>query len=170
MRLRRDMKPLQKSNAARSGSASEGPPSAADYERPSVLDDLGIAAAIEWQAAQFEKHAGFATRVSFGRGEPVISRESAVAIFRAVQESPTNVARHARADGVHIILKREGRVVRVSVEDNGKGITEAEINDVKSLGIKGLKERITRVGGEFHIFSEPGKGTRLDIIIPRQND
>ena len=82
----------------------------------------------------------------------------------------TNVVRHAEATRVRVRMKSREHALTISIEDNGKGITEAQIRDVKSLGIVGMKERIARIGGEFNIFSEPDKGTRLDMIIPAQND
>jgi len=96
--------------------------------------------------------------------------EASAATFRVVQEALTNVVRHAKATRVRVRLKSQEHTLAISIEDNGKGITEAQITDVKSLGIVGMKERIARIGGEFNIFSEPDKGTRLDMIIPALHD
>src|SRR5207253_11222739 len=74
--------------------------------------------------------------------------------------------RHARAKEVCVRLVSEGGLLRISIADNGKGITRPQINDRKSFGLVGMRERVHRIGGEFNIFSLPGRGTRLDISIP----
>ena len=99
-----------------------------------------------------------------------LPKEAVTATFRVVQEALTNVIRHAEATSVRVTLKSGNHALRISVEDNGKGMTQEQMNNMKSLGIVGMKERISRLGGEFNIVSEPGKGTRLDIIIPAHND
>ena len=138
--------------------------------RPSILDDLGLGAAIEWQASQIQKRTGIRTRVVSNADSAKLPKEAVTATFRVVQEALTNVIRHAEATSVRVTLKSGNHALRISVEDNGKGMTQEQMNNRKSLGIVGMKERISRLGGEFNIVSEPGKGTRLDIIIPAHND
>jgi len=138
--------------------------------RPSILDDLGLGPAIEWQASEIQRRTGIRIQVMSNADSATLPKEATAATFRVVQEALTNVIRHARASRVRVKLKSQDHALMISIEDNGKGITEAQITDVKSLGIVGMKERIARIGGEFNIFSEPDKGTRLDMIIPAQND
>jgi len=138
--------------------------------RPSILDDLGLGPAIEWQASEIQKRTGIRTEVISDGDCARLPMEAAAATFRVVQEALTNVVRHARATRVRVRLKSQEHTLAISIEDNGKGITEAQITDVKSLGIVGMKERIARIGGEFNIFSEPDRGTRLDMIIPALHD
>jgi PAS domain S-box-containing protein len=138
--------------------------------RPAILDDLGLIAAIEWQVSEFQKRTRIRTEVVFNADGLNFPMEASVAVFRVVQEALTNIMRHAKASKVRVQLDRISNTLRIAITDNGRGITPAEKTDLKSLGIVGMRERISRLGGEFNIFSEPGKGTRLDIIIPAQND
>jgi signal transduction histidine kinase len=138
--------------------------------RPFILDDLGLGPAIEWQASEIQRRTGIRILVTSDADRVRIAKEPAAATFRVVQEALTNVVRHAEATRVRVTMKSREHALMISIEDNGKGITEAQIRDVKSLGIVGMKERIARIGGEVNIFSEPDKGTRLDMIIPAQND
>ena len=138
--------------------------------RPSILDDLGLGPAIEWQASEIQKRTGIRTQVISDGDCARLPMEASAATFRVVQEALTNVVRHAKATRVRVRLKSQEHTLAISIEDNGKGITEAQITDVKSLGIVGMKERIARIGGEFNIFSEPDRGTRLDMIIPALHD
>src|SRR5262249_6775845 len=138
--------------------------------RPSILYDLGLGPAIEWQASEIQKSSGIRTQVISDADSARLPKEAAAATFRVVQEALTNVIRHAKATRVRVTLRSQEHALLISIEDNGKGMTDAQIKDVKSLGIVGMKERIARIGGVFNIFSEPDKGTRLDMIIPAQND
>jgi signal transduction histidine kinase len=138
--------------------------------RPSILDDLGLSAAIEWQGAEFQKRTGIRIRVQSDADHVILPKDCQAATFRVVQEALTNVIRHAEARTVQVTLKSVKNELKISVADDGKGMTQERLRDTKSLGIVGMKERIARLGGEFGIFSEPGKGTRLDIIIPAHND
>ena len=83
-----------------------------------------------------------------------------------MQEALTNVVRHADAHEIRVAVKSAGGVLRIAITDNGKGIGHPQINDRKSFGIVGMKERVHRIGGEFNIFSGPGRGTRLEIAAP----
>jgi signal transduction histidine kinase len=138
--------------------------------RPAILDDLGLVAAIEWQLEQFRKHTRI--RADFVSSDEIISisRPTAAAIFRVVQEALTNVMRHARATRVSITLDQVPDTLLISILDNGVGMARTQGKDLKSLGIVGMRERITRLGGDFKLLSRPGKGTRLEISIPKDND
>lgn len=134
--------------------------------RPSILDDLGLIAAVEWQLGQFRKRTRTRTEFVCTEENLVLSSEAAAAVFRVVQEALTNIMRHAKATKVTVKLDRVSEGVCISIVDNGKGMVRSQETALKSLGIVGMKERIARFGGEFKLFSEPGKGTRLEITIP----
>ena len=134
--------------------------------RPSILDDLGLLAAIEWQVGEFQKRTGIRCSVRSGIDGVELGADISAALFRVVQEALTNVVRHAAASSVKIELSTDGRDFHLSFADDGKGTTAEQLSDMGSLGIVGMKERISRVGGEFKIQSQPGQGTRIDISLP----
>lgn len=133
--------------------------------RPGVLDDLGLAAAIEWQAQQFEERTGVKCRVV--AQEVSLEPRCATALFRICQEALTNVARHAQATLVELRLTARGRDVVLKVTDNGRGITEHQMSDPHSFGLMGMRERVHPYGGEVKIVGEPGKGTTVTALLPR---
>jgi signal transduction histidine kinase len=133
--------------------------------RPPVLD-LGLQAAIEWQLEEFRQRSAVDCTMSVKdqtfRCE--LNEKSATTLFRIVQESLSNIARHAQATQVHIELYREGRRLCLQIKDNGVGMTDRK--KLNSFGLVGMKERISMLGGEFTIDSAPHKGTRLTISLP----
>lgn len=134
--------------------------------RPGILDNLGLAAAIEWQAQDFQQRTGI--RCFFHiqtRGEP-LDNEINTTVFRIFQETLTNVIRHAEATRIDIMLKQSEREVILEVKDNGKGIEPEEIVDVKSIGILGMKERANLLDGDVNISGAPGRGTSVRVMIP----
>src|SRR6266545_791026 len=134
--------------------------------RPSVLDHLGLVAAVEWQAQEFEKLAGVAVRLSVSSATPTINGATATTIFRILQETLTNVARHAEATRVEIALEVGEAAVLLRVADNGRGISETALRDRRSLGLIGLRERAIASGGELRIEGRPGEGTVVSARIP----
>ena len=136
--------------------------------RPSILDELGLIAAIEWQLAQFQERTGirgkFESNAEPGKFES--NPDVTAALFRVVQEALTNVMRHAGATEVSIKLKDADHCLRIAISDNGRGITHEQINDRRSFGIVGMRERIHRIGGTINIYAPPGRGTRLEISTP----
>ena len=134
--------------------------------RPSVLDHLGLVAAVEWQAQEFEALAGVAVRLSVSSATPVVNGTTATTVFRILQETLTNVARHADATRVDILLEIGVDAVDLRVADNGRGISEAELRDPRSLGLVGLRERAIGCGGELVIEGRPGEGTVVSARIP----
>jgi two-component system, NarL family, sensor histidine kinase UhpB len=133
--------------------------------RPAILDDLGLAPAIEWQVTEFQKRTKIQTEIVSNADELRLPNETAGAVFRVVQEALTNVIRHAKATRVELKLRLQDGMLMVSIQDNGKGMSQKP-NGLKTLGILGMQERISRIGGQFNVLSEPGQGTRLDILIP----
>jgi PAS domain S-box-containing protein len=138
--------------------------------RPPLLDDLGLTAAIEWQAKDFEKRSCIRTSVAIKDGHFIISEESKTAIFRIFQEALTNVAQHAEATRVDIILRVIGNDLELIIEDNGKGIAEEQIFSAKSLGLLGMRERVQFLDGEMSIEGAPNGGTRILVKIPLANE
>jgi PAS domain S-box-containing protein len=138
----------------------------ADDLRPGVLDDLGLAAALEWQARDWQARTGVECRVSASLEGATVTPERGTALFRVFQESLTNIARHARATSVEACLRAEAGWLLLEIRDNGRGITEPERQRGKSFGLLGMQERATLLGGEFSISGEPGRGTMVRVRIP----
>lgn len=134
--------------------------------RPSVLDNLGLIAAIEWQAKEFQKHTGIQCKINLMSEEIELNQDIMTALFRILQEALTNVARHSKAKLVKVNLAKNADNLILKIQDNGKGITEKQISDPKSMGFIGMKERVNFVGGEFKIQGTPNKGTTLRIGVP----
>ena len=134
--------------------------------RPGMLDDLGLAAAVEWQAKEFERRAGVASVVRVPEEELELSREQATAFFRIFQEILTNVARHARADRVWVNLELQEGMVVLEVEDNGVGISPNAASQPNALGLLGIRERAAIFGGHVEIAGTYGKGTTVIVRMP----
>jgi PAS domain S-box-containing protein len=132
--------------------------------RPGVLDDLGLAAAIEWQANEFASRTGIPCQVSATSGDLHLDSEQATAFFRIFQECLTNVSRHAKARSVRVSLHMEGANLLMVVKDDGKGFRESEAPG--SLGLLGMKERAQVCGGDLQISSSPGNGTTVTLCVP----
>ena len=136
--------------------------------RPGILDDLGLAAAIEWQAETFSERSGILCELDLDEEGDDLDRQLATALFRILQEALTNVARHADASWVRVDLDVEPREVTLTVEDDGRGITQAELTDVESLGLMGMRERARALGGALTLEGRPSAGTTVIARIPRQ--
>ena len=135
--------------------------------RPGILDHLGLAAAIEWQAEDFEKRSGIRCRVVRALADIPLGKEQTTAAFRILQESLTNVARHAvAATAVTILLTQEADRLVLTIEDNGLGFQEEHLASRGSLGLLGMRERAAILGGEVQITSELGQGTNVTAWIP----
>ena len=134
--------------------------------RPRTLDDLGLTAALEWQAQEFERRTRIRCRVALPREPPVLDAERSTAIFRIFQESLTNVARHAHATRVEARLEREASHLIFQVRDNGRGFDPEEAKARKSLGLVGMQERALLLNGELKVEGVPGTGTTMTLRIP----
>jgi PAS domain S-box-containing protein len=134
--------------------------------RPGVLDDFGLAAAIEWQAEEFEAHTGI--RCAFAAKPPdmELQRDVSTAVFRILQETLSNVARHAGATRVDVTLVIDADALRLTVTDDGRGITPAELVDGRSLGLLGMRERAHLLGGSLTVAGRPGAGTTVELEMP----
>lgn len=133
--------------------------------RPEVLDEIGLAAAIDWQAREFQRRTGIRCLVETAPGFSDPDKERATALFRIFQELLTNVARHAHATRV-IVHLAETDSLSLTVEDNGRGMQEKEFESPRSLGFLGLRERVLAFGGSIDVKGQEGKGTRVSVFIP----
>jgi PAS domain S-box-containing protein len=135
--------------------------------RPGVLDDLGLAAAIEWQASEFASRNGVQCKVTVPPVDLHLDGDRATATFRIFQECLTNVIRHAQAKSVRVDLCQEEESILLVVEDDGIGFCESGFsNALGSLGLLGMKERAQFCGGDVHISSSPGNGTKVTVRVP----
>jgi signal transduction histidine kinase len=135
--------------------------------RPGILDDLGLTAAIEWQAREFTKRTGIRCAVTAEAENLALDPNQTTAAFRIFQEILTNVARHAQASRVNVRLETTGKEVVLEASDNGRGIREAEIEGAKSLGLVGMRERALLLGGALELRGVPGKGTTVTVRLPQ---
>jgi two-component system sensor histidine kinase UhpB len=133
--------------------------------RPAIIDDLGLEAAIEWYTSEFEERYGIEVLLEMDSGINISSAASLI-IFRIMQESLTNIARHSQASRVVIELSKYEGSIQFKVSDNGIGITETEIRSRKSFGIIGMSERAASLGGTFEISSDQGRGTHIKLTLP----
>jgi PAS domain S-box-containing protein len=134
--------------------------------RPSVLDDMGLAVAIEWQTREIEKRSGIKINIDEVNDVPALGDHNKINLFRVVQESLTNVVRYAQATEVKITLKQTDEDIRLTVKDNGIGFDPQTIAVKKTLGILGMRERISALGGSFKLESKPGHGTTVSVCVP----
>lgn len=135
--------------------------------RPGVLDHLGLVAAIEWQANEFQNRTGIKCDVRARVREPLPDQDLSTTFFRIFQETLTNVIRHAGATQVTVDLKEANGRITLEVKDNGRGIARTDIFNAKSMGLLGMRERAALLGGLFKIGSIPrSRGTRVSVSIP----
>lgn len=134
--------------------------------RPALLDDLGLEAAIEWQAQRFAKRTGVEIEVKLPALEIGLDRERATAVFRVLQEALTNVERHAEASGVEIYLRAKGEMMTLEVRDDGKGVTDNALASAWSIGLTGMRERAGALGGRVDIRRLETGGTAVIVQMP----
>jgi signal transduction histidine kinase len=136
--------------------------------RPLMLDDLGLVPSLEWLVENFSQRTGIACELSVGERELALSKAHASAIFRIVQESLTNIAKHAEASHAEIVLQRDDDELVVRVADDGVGFSPQAPRKPGSLGLFGLRERASLIGGEASIISAPGEGTTIVVRLPAE--
>ena len=134
--------------------------------RPAILDDLGLPAALRWQAAEFMQRTGVACEARLPEVDPPLAPATALALFRILQEALTNVARHAGAKSVRIGLTLEGSTAILTVADDGRGIAPELLARQTSLGLMGMRERALAFGGTLVLSAEPGRGTTVVVRVP----
>ncbi len=134
--------------------------------RPLMLDDLGLVPAAEWLVQNFSERTGIHCELAVGVPDLELAEPYASAVFRILQESLTNVARHAQASLVEVALDREDGAVTLMVRDNGRGFSPADPRKPNSFGLMGLRERAYLLGGEVEVASGRGRGTTIEVRIP----
>jgi PAS domain S-box-containing protein len=134
--------------------------------RPMMLDDLGLGDAAAWLVDDFAKRSGIACRIDLAEDLEEVSKAVATAVYRAIQESLTNIARHAGAKNAWVNVAMDEGELQVEVEDDGRGIAAADLAKARSLGLRGMRERISFLGGSLEIGRAPRGGTRVRLRVP----
>jgi signal transduction histidine kinase len=134
--------------------------------RPSVMDDLGLTAAIEWLAEDYQERTDIPIDIHTDALDIFIEDARSIATFRIAQEVLTNVVRHADATHVQIVLKLEGSDLILFVQDNGKGISNEALRKSGTFGILGIQERVSILGGDLNIQGDPETGTQIHVRLP----
>ena len=133
--------------------------------RPGILD-LSLVATIEWQLQEFETRFGIRSKLISSPEETTLDTDGATAVFRIFQEILTNVARHAQATRVAVSLEETDQTLTLRVQDNGRGISQSEMDSPKSIGLLGMQERARLRAGDIQISGSLGQGTTVTIQIP----
>jgi PAS domain S-box-containing protein len=137
--------------------------------RPVILDDFGIAAALANGVKEFQDQTGIAA--SFTGDQAIdIDKERSSALYRIFQEALTNVIRHAKATKLEVSLQKSASGIQLTLKDNGRGISDEEISDKRSLGILGMRERASFIGGRIDISGSKGVGTRIMVELPLKEE
>jgi signal transduction histidine kinase len=134
--------------------------------RPPILDHLGLLPAIRWEASIFSKRTGIRAHVRARPASMAFDEAQITALYRILLAALDNVAKHAGAGTVWIHLTRQRGSTVLEVRDNGRGITDAQINDPATMGLLGMRERALAVGGELRIVRGRRSGTRLLVVLP----
>jgi signal transduction histidine kinase len=131
--------------------------------RPSMLDDLGLVAALDWQARETSKRTGMLVETVDENVSESLPEEYKTCVYRIVQEALNNCSKHAYAKNVRVVVRQEPNYLRVSIEDDGKGF---DASRVRGLGLVGMNERVSQLGGVLKVESDPARGTRLRVDLP----
>jgi signal transduction histidine kinase len=131
--------------------------------RPSMLDDLGLVAALDWQARETSKRTSMLVETVDENVSENLPEEYKTCVYRIVQEALNNCSKHAYAKNVRVVVRQEPKYLRVSIEDDGKGF---DTSRVRGLGLVGMNERVSQFGGVLKVESDPARGTRLRVDLP----
>jgi len=135
--------------------------------RPAILDHLGLGAAVEWHAGEFQKRTGIRCDLESDLGQPDLQGDVSMALYRIIQEALTNVARHSDASRAVVCLSRAADGLTIEIRDDGKGLDLTALSNSRSLGMLGMRERAARLGGSLSIQSRPQfDGTLIRVVIP----
>ena len=137
--------------------------------RPSILDDLGLIAALEWQSREFSRQSGILVNLKLDGHLNELPDGHRTCLYRIVQEALTNCGRHAEAKHVDVTLHGGVDGIFLKVRDDGKGF-DAKHPAKRGLGLVGIEERVRELGGSANILSQPGKGTLLEVEIPFRSE
>jgi signal transduction histidine kinase len=138
--------------------------------RPTLLDNLGLAAAIDWQVHEVCDRAGLKYELNLAEDASDVPPSVGIALFRIVQEALTNVVKYASARTVSIDLIRDDEGVSLIIADDGVGLPERASRDRLSHGIAGMRQRVRALSGEFTIHGEASRGTQIEVRIPLSRD
>jgi PAS domain S-box-containing protein len=138
--------------------------------RPSLLDDFGLVAAIEWQVREFEAQSGISSALIHDADDLPLDREASTIVFRVFQEILDNVRQHAQATLIAVELTRQADQVVLQVRDNGRGISPEELSGTHALGLRAMRERVRRLKGELEVHGVGDKGTTVRVRIPISED
>ncbi len=131
--------------------------------RPSMLDDLGLVPALEWQAREVSKSSGVWIKVEAGGVSEELPEEHKTCVYRVVQEALHNIVQHAEAHNVKVSVRQEQGRLLLAIEDDGRGF---EARRERGMGLLGIQERVSHLGGIFAVDSEPGRGAKLKVVLP----
>jgi len=131
--------------------------------RPSMLDDLGLVPALEWQAREVSKRSGIRVKVDAANVAEALPEEHKTCVYRIVQEALHNCVQHAGAHNVKITVDQQHASLRLAIEDDGKGFAPQK---QRGMGLLGIQERVSHLGGAFSVDSTPGRGTALRVLLP----
>jgi len=134
--------------------------------RPQILDDQGLLEAIEWLGRQFSENTGIAVKFTTPEKDIKVSEQIATSVFRICQEAFTNIIRYSHANNISISIKVIEENISLIIEDDGTGFDPASVQNKKSFGILGMKERVLSLNGKFELISSPGKGTKITVKLP----
>ncbi len=134
--------------------------------RPSIIDDLGLNASLEWQVAEFGKRMDSEIKYKNSFDDTNINPDISIGLFRILQESLTNIAKHSAAKKIKINIGQINDAVQLTVEDDGVGFDTTAKKDQLTFGLMGIKERTSMLHGECTVFSKPATGTKIEVIIP----
>jgi two-component system sensor histidine kinase DegS len=140
---------------------------------PAMLDEFGLGVTLEAYVRSFSQRTGIETALVQDRMEARIASDLEIAVYRVVQEALTNVSKHAQATSCRVYLQRLPYSLLVTVEDDGTGFERARLdgkNERPGVGLVGVRERVSRLGGTFRLDTHVGKGTRLTIELPTTSD
>ncbi|MGZ3861754.1 MAG: histidine kinase [Bacteroidia bacterium] len=138
--------------------------------RPAIIDDLGLVAALEWKCTDFEEKMGIPCKFISTVKERKFENNFGINAFRILQETLTNVGRHSKAKSVTVSVSENEHELLLEIADDGKGISPENIQNGKTLGIIGMKERAALLGGKLFIEGTKNKGTRTKLILPFKNE
>ncbi len=138
--------------------------------RPGMLDDLGLTAAIEWQAQKFGEWSGIDCETIIDCEDGKLDSHWSTSLFRIVQEALTNAARHSGATRTRVKLSEGGGTLHLKITDNGRGIEARALSAPESVGLAGIRERVLSCGGSLRLRGIPGRGTGIDVTIPLHAD
>jgi signal transduction histidine kinase len=134
--------------------------------RPSLLDHLGLASALQWYVEEVSREAGLEPRLHIGKDLERLPPDLEIALYRLVQESVSNVVRHAKARHLDLTLERTARGLELTVSDDGVGIAGVKAARALSHGLAGMSRRARSIDATFQVHSAPGKGTRIEVSVP----